>query len=62
MIRRLAKRSLHQSAGEPDFLVGVLDYVLSDERLLVAFAENEGIPPESIGRARDRLDGALGES
>ncbi|MCP4380628.1 MAG: DUF3572 domain-containing protein [Hyphomicrobiales bacterium] len=38
-----------------------MDYVLSDERLLIAFAENEGIPPESIGRARDRLDGALGE-
>ncbi len=52
---------LRQSAAEPDFLVGVLDHALSDERLIIAFAENAGIPPESIGQARDRLGGALGE-
>lgn len=54
----IAPDTLRQSAGEPGFAIGVLDYILSDERLLTAFAERVGIAPESIAQARYRLAGA----
>jgi hypothetical protein len=33
----------------------VLDHVAGDETLLLAFANENGIDPEDIGRARDAL-------
>jgi hypothetical protein len=33
----------------------VLDHLASDERLVVAFARNEGVDPAEIGRARAAL-------
>jgi hypothetical protein len=38
-------------AREPNFLAGLLDYVASDEPLLIAFAAQAGIDPAEIGRA-----------
>jgi hypothetical protein len=46
---------IRAAAREPDFLVGVLDYVASDDALLVAFATQAGINPFDIPIARDVL-------
>ena len=43
------------AAGEPGFLAGVLEHMLADESLLVAFADSAGIDPTAIARARDAL-------
>jgi hypothetical protein len=47
--------TLRKAASEPGFLPGVLDYLAADEALLVAFADEAGIPPERIGQARHLL-------
>ena len=51
----LGPQSLRATAREPSFLVGVLDHVASDETLLLAFANESGIDPQDVGRARDAL-------
>lgn len=48
--------SLRQVAGTPAFIAGVLDFVLSDERLVLAVAAAQEIPPEAIAAARRTLD------
>ena len=47
---------MRAASRESGFLAGVLDHMLGDESLLVAFANSAGIDPAEIGRAR----GALG--
>ena len=49
--------SIRAAAREPQFLVGVLDHITSDERLLLAFATENDIDPEAVMRARDVLAG-----
>jgi hypothetical protein len=51
----IGPESLRDAAREPRFLAGVLDYVAGDERLLLAFAEENSLAPEQIPRARDLL-------
>ncbi len=51
----IAPDAIRTAAGEPGFLMGVLDHVLADERLLIAFADGAGVAPEEIGRARAGL-------
>ncbi|MCP4385224.1 MAG: DUF3572 domain-containing protein [Hyphomicrobiales bacterium] len=51
----LTPGSLRQSASDPSFVVGVLDYMLGDERLLTNFAARADIAPESVAEARRRL-------
>ena len=46
---------IRAAAREPDFLAGVLDYVASDDGLLVAFATAASINPFDISVARDVL-------
>ena len=53
----LTLNRLRESANEPDFLAGVLEHMLADESLLIAFAERAGIDPVDIGRARNSLGG-----
>jgi hypothetical protein len=43
---------LRNAAAAPGFLAGVIDYYLGDERLLVEFAAQAGIPPTDIAAAR----------
>jgi len=50
--------TLRQSAEEPAFLGGILDFLLQDEPLLLVFAEQSGIDPAAISSARRRLSGA----
>ncbi len=42
---------LQLSAGEPETLLAVTQYLLEDESLLLVFASGAGIAPEQIGRA-----------
>jgi hypothetical protein len=51
----LGPQSLRAAAREPSFLLGVLDHVASDETLLLAFANENEINPEDVGRARNAL-------
>ena len=54
-ITGLGPGTLRSAAADPGFLISVLDYFLSDERLLVAFAAAEGLPASAIPAARGRL-------
>ena len=51
----IGPESIRDAAREPNFLLGVLDHVASEESLLVAFAEHSGIDPEDVARAREAL-------
>ena len=48
----LSPDSIRESANQPHFLLGVLEHMLSNESLLVAFAHSAGINPADIARAR----------
>ena len=47
--------TLRASAGDPGFLVGILDHIMSDEATLLACAEALDIKPERIAAAWRRL-------
>jgi hypothetical protein len=47
----IGPEDIRQAAREPGFLSGVLDYVVGDERILKAFAEEAGITPQAVGAA-----------
>jgi hypothetical protein len=47
--------TIREAARDPAFLPAVLDHLLSDERLLIAFSQERGLPPESVARARQSL-------
>lgn len=51
----LEAQSLRDAAREPNFLLGVLDHLASDERLLTEFASQNELAPEIVIRARDLL-------
>ena len=54
-ISGLRPDSLRAAAGEPGFFAGLMDYLVSDEELLVAFAGEIGASPESVMQARHLL-------
>ena len=45
------------AAAQPGFLAGVLEYLSSDESLLLGFADHLGIDPAEVGRAQAALSG-----
>jgi hypothetical protein len=53
----IAVQSIRDAAREPNFLAGVLEHILADENLLVAFAERAGIDPAEVDRARQAFGG-----
>ncbi len=53
----IAPDALRARLGEPAFLVGVLDHLLGDERLLMDFADWSAQPPTAIGAARRAIGG-----
>lgn len=55
-ITGIEPRRIREAAREPGFLAGVLDHILADEALTIAFAEHEKLAPERIGEARSVLD------
>jgi hypothetical protein len=54
----VSPQSLRAQAREPSFLAGVLDYLLSDEKLLLEFSATQDLKPEAVISARARLPGA----
>ena len=57
----LGPDNLRQAAAEPGFLLAVLDHLAGDERLLIAFAEAQGVRPAAIVVARNALAGPPAE-
>ena len=53
----LALAHLRESASDPGFLAGVLDHMLADESLLMAFADSAAVDPADIARAKGALGG-----
>jgi hypothetical protein len=53
----LGPHNLRAAAADPRFLAAVLDYLLSDEPLLIGFAQAEGVAPERVAAARRAMDG-----
>jgi hypothetical protein len=53
----LTVERLRESATEPGFLAGVLDHMLADESLVMAFAYAAAIDPADIARACAALAG-----
>ncbi|NNE21175.1 MAG: DUF3572 domain-containing protein [Rhizobiales bacterium] len=54
----LALQDISAQAGEPSFLASVMDYLLSDEKLLLEYAENDSLQPQTIVSLRQKLPGA----
>ena len=53
----IGPESIRAAARDQDFLLGVLDHVVGDESLLVAFANANEIDPLDVERARRVLAG-----
>lgn len=49
----LVPGDLRKAAADPAFLTGVMDYLLGDEPLLMAFAEAASLDPEAVVRTQD---------
>jgi hypothetical protein len=47
---------LHRDAAEPSLQRAVLEHLVADESLLLAFAANRALAPESIARALALLE------
>jgi Protein of unknown function (DUF3572) len=54
----IGPESLRAAAGEPHFLAGVLEHVVSNEKLLLDFATHQNIDPFDVARARLTLAGS----
>lgn len=46
---------IRRAAGEPGFLAAVLDHLMGDETLLLAFAGEQAVKPEAVVRAAHAL-------
>ncbi len=53
----LSAERVRAASREPGFLTGVLEHILADESLLVAFAQGAGIDPADVARAAGALGG-----
>ena len=53
----LDPQTMREAAHDPRFLGGILEYVATDEALLIAFAAHAEVPPERVVMARDTLSG-----
>jgi hypothetical protein len=53
----LGPESLRAAARQPEFLAGVLNHMLGDEKLLLAFAQHAEIDAEEVARAQRALSG-----
>ena len=53
----LGIEQIRGAAGDSGFLAGVLEHMLGDESLLLAFAASAAVDPAAIGRASAALAG-----
>jgi hypothetical protein len=51
--------ALRQAAGSPEMAVAVLDFLLTNEDLLLRFCESAAISPKELHLAHYRLGGTL---
>jgi Protein of unknown function (DUF3572) len=51
----IAVQSIRDAAREPNLLTGVLEHILADENLLIAFAASTDLDPAEVARARQAL-------
>jgi hypothetical protein len=51
----IALAQIRAAAREPGFLAGVLELMLGDESLLIAFAASAGIDPAGVAHAHSAL-------
>jgi len=51
--------NLRAAAAEPGFLAAILDYLGSDEKLLLTFSAKAGENPETIMKAREILSASV---
>jgi hypothetical protein len=49
---------IRTAARQPGFLAGVLEHMLGDETLLLAFADRTGTDPAAVARAASALGGS----
>ncbi len=49
-------KNIRENAALPDFLVGVLDYLLGNDSLLMAFCSNKNIDPKIVEPAKIYLE------
>jgi hypothetical protein len=56
-ISGLGPQNLRKAASEPSFLAAILDYLASDERLLLQFAGDSRRRPEDVARAHAAFRG-----
>ncbi len=56
-ISGIAVEQIRAASREPGFLAGVLEHMLADESLLIAFAQSAGIDPAEVARAARALGG-----
>ena len=54
----LSPDQFREQAGNPEFLAGVLDFVLADEAVAESFCTAQGMTGEDLFRARRALPGA----
>ncbi len=54
----LTPDTVRSAANGPEFLAGILDHLCSDETLLIAVADEIGLPPEALAAARHALSPA----
>lgn len=47
--------AIRDAARQPGFLAAVMEHLMSDEPLLLAFAEHEAVAPEAVVRAARAL-------
>ncbi len=52
---------MREGAENPEFLAGLLDFLLENEELLLSFCQIEGFAPETPQQARAALPGAAPE-
>jgi len=57
MTTGLSPEDLRRGASDPAFLAGIVDYLLTDDRMIIAFAAEEGLKPENIVSVRRSLPG-----
>jgi hypothetical protein len=53
----LGPQNLRSAAADPGFFSAILDYLATDESLLIAFATHINLTPEFVMQARFRLGG-----
>ncbi len=57
----LGAEDVRERVDDPGFLGGVLDFLLGDERLVIAFAEANDLAPETPMMARRMLPGLMSD-